>query len=62
MTEITIYYVQRAMTPKAEKNKVKVLCSASCLIVVNISVEFHENISNGFHVRGRTLLYNQNYY
>ena len=47
-TKITIYKVQRAITPEVGKQNLLFLCSACCLIMVNISVKFLENISNGF--------------
>ena len=59
MTQITIYNVQRAITPKVGKPQLWFLCSACCLMVVNIHVNFHENISNGFQGMGRTRFYDQ---
>ena len=47
--------VQMAITPKAGKPQLWCLSSACCLMVVNISVKFRKNISNGFHVSKRTL-------
>ena len=47
MTKITIYHVQRAITPKVCKPKLWFLCYACHLMVVNISVKFRENILNG---------------
>ena len=61
MTKITIYHVQRAITPKAGK-PVMVHVSCTHLMVVNISVKFHENTSNGFQVMGWTQYYDQNHY
>ena len=60
MTKITIYNVQRAVTPKVSKSQLWFLCSAHFLIVVNISVKFLENISNGFNVTAQTkiIIYN----
>ena len=48
MTTITIYNVQRAMTPKVGKPQLRFFCSARRLMAVNISVKFRTNISNGF--------------
>ena len=44
MTKITVYHVQKAVTPKVGKPQLWFLCSAHRL-VVNISVKFRENIS-----------------
>ena len=59
MTKITIYNGQRVVNQKASKPQLMFglglgLCSARCLMVVNISVKFRENTSNGFYVTGRT--------
>ena len=54
MTKITIYNVQRAITPKVGKPQLWFLCSAHGLMVVNISVKFCKNISNSFEVTGWT--------
>ena len=48
------FSVQRAITPK-----VGLLCSACHLLVVNISIKFCKNISNGFQVIGRTQFCNR---
>ena len=48
MTEITIYTVQSAITPRVGKPPLWILYSARRLKVVNISVTFRENISNAF--------------
>ena len=50
MREITFYNVQWATTPKAGKPELWFLCSTCHLMVLYISVKFHENISNGFQV------------
>ena len=50
-TEITIYNVQSAATPKVDKDKLWFSCSARCLTVLYIYVEFHEYISNGFKLQ-----------
>ena len=36
------------MTPKVGKPELRFLCSACRLMVFNICVKFHENISSGF--------------
>ena len=42
VTQITIYHIQMAITPKVGKPQLLFLCSACCLMVVNISVKFLE--------------------
>ena len=54
MVELAIFNVQRAITPKVCNPELWFLCSARCLIVLNICVKFHENILNGFEVTERT--------
>ena len=41
---------QRPITPKAGKPELPVMYSACCLMVFNICVKFHENMSSGFKV------------
>ena len=48
MTKITINKVQRVITPKVGYPQLWFLCSASCLMVVNIFVVFRQKISNSF--------------
>ena len=47
-TEITIYTIQRAITPKIGKPQLWFFFSAHHLMVLNISVKFHDNISGCF--------------
>ena len=54
MVEMAIFNVQRAITPKVCNPELPFLCSARCLMVLNICVMFHENILNGFEVTERT--------
>ena len=49
-----IVYTQRAITPKVGKPELQFMCSANRLIVFNVSVKFHENMSSGFKVMERT--------
>ena len=42
---------QRAITPKVEKPELWFMCSAHRLMVFNVCVKFHENMSNGFKVK-----------
>ena len=41
---------QRAIAPKVGKPELRFLCSARCLVVFNVCVKFHENMSSGFKV------------
>ena len=45
---------QRAITPKVGEPELWFLCSAHRLMVFNICVKFHENMSSGFKVMKRT--------
>ena len=45
---------QRAITPKVGKPELPFMCSASRLMVFNVYVKFHENMSSGFKVMERT--------
>ena len=45
---------QSAITPKVGKLEVRFMCSARRLMVFNICVKFHENMSSGFKVIKRT--------
>ena len=45
---------QRAITPKVGEPELQFICSASRLIVFNVCVKFHENMSSGFKVMERT--------
>ena len=49
-----IVNTQRGITPKVEKPELPFLCSACPLVVFNICVKFHENVSSGFKVMERT--------
>ena len=54
MVEMAMFNVQRALTPKVGKPELRLMCSAHCLIVLYIYVEFHENISDGIIVMEQT--------
>ena len=54
MVEMVIFNIQRAITLKVGKQKLHFMCSACHLIVFNICVKFHENMSRGFKVMERT--------
>ena len=45
-----IVNTQRALTPKVGKPQLQFMCSARLLMVFNICVKFHENMSCGFKV------------
>ena len=45
---------QRAITPKVGKLELRFSCSARPLMVFNVCVKFHENMSSGFKVMERT--------
>ena len=45
---------QRAITPKGGKSELWFMCSARRLMVFNVCVKFHENISSGFKHMKRT--------
>ena len=49
-----IVNTQRAITPKVGKPELWLMCSACCLMVFNVCVKFHENMSSGFKVMERT--------
>ena len=49
-----IVNTQRAITPKVGKPEFQFMCSARWLMVFNICVKFHENMSSGFKVMERT--------
>ena len=54
MTWITIYNVQRAVTPKVGNSELRFLCSAHQILVIYICIKFQENISNTFQVKELT--------
>ena len=54
MTGITIYNVQRVVTPKAGISELWFFCSAHQIMVIYTSINFQENISNSFQVTERT--------
>ena len=55
MVEMDIFNSQRPITLKVGKQELRFMCSARCLMVFNICVKFHENMSSGFKVMERTL-------
>ena len=54
MVEMAIFNIQRAITLKVGKQELRFMCSACHLMVFNICVKFHENMSSGFKVNERT--------
>ena len=49
-----IVNIQRAITQKVEKPELRFMCSARRLMVFNVCVKLHENVSSGFKVMERT--------
>ena len=47
---LKIVNTQREITPKVENPKLWFMCSARRLMVFNVCVKFHENMSSGFKV------------
>ena len=45
---------KRVITPKVGKPELRFMCSAHRLMVFNVCVKFHENMSSGFKVMERT--------
>ena len=52
--EMAIFNIQRAITLKVGIQELRFMCSAHRLMVFNICVEFHENMSSGFKLMERT--------
>ena len=49
-----IVNIQWPITQKAGEPELPFMRSACCLMVFNICVKFHENMSSGFKVKART--------
>ena len=49
-----IVNTQREITPKVENPELRFICSARRLMVFNVCVKFHENMSSCFKVMERT--------
>ena len=49
-----IVNTKRAITPKVDKPELRFMCSACRLMVFNVLVKFHENMSSGLKVMERT--------
>ena len=49
-----IVNTQRAITQKVDEPELRFMCSARRLMVFNVCVKFHENMSMGFKVMERT--------
>ena len=49
-----IINTQRAITPKVGKPELQFMCSAGRLMMFNVCVKFHENMSSGFKIMERT--------
>ena len=50
MVKMAIFNIQKAITPKVGEQELQFMCSARRLMVFNICVKFHENMSRGFKV------------
>ena len=48
------FNTQRAITPKVGKPELRFMDSARRLIVFNVCLKFHENMSSGFKLMKRT--------
>ena len=57
MVVMTIFNIQRAITPKVGKPELQFMCSARCLMVLYSCVKFPENITNGIRVMERTRIH-----
>ena len=51
---LKIVNTQMEITPKVENPELRFMCSARHLMVFNVCVKFHENMSSGFKVMERT--------
>ena len=49
-----IVKTQRTITPKVGKPELWFMCSARRLMVFNVCMKFHENMSSGFKLIKRT--------
>ena len=49
-----IVSIQRAISPKVGKPELQFMCSACRLMVFNICVKYHENMSNNFKLMEQT--------
>ena len=54
MVEMAIFNIQKAITLKVGKHELRFMCSACHLMVFNVCVKFHENMSSGFKLIDRT--------
>ena len=45
---------QRAITPKVRTQELRFMCAACRLMVFNVCVKFHENMSSGFKIMEQT--------
>ena len=57
MTGITIFNVQREVTPKAGNSELGFLCFACHILVIYACIKFQENISNSFQVTEQSCIY-----
>ena len=52
--EMAIFNIQGAITLKVGKQELRFMCSTCHLMVFNICVKFHENMSSSFKAMERT--------
>ena len=57
-TETATFKVQKNIIQNIYIQELRILCSASCQMLVNISMKFHKDILNGFQVTEQTLFCN----
>ena len=57
---MTMFSVQRAITPKVGKAELRCMCSAGRLIMFYICVKFRENVTNCIRVMERTRVHGRN--
>ena len=62
MMKMSLFNVQRAITPKVDMPELRFMYSSPYLIVFYICVKFHENSTNGIGVVERTRVHGRNGY
>ena len=62
MVEMSMFNVERAITPKVGKPELRFMCSACHLIVLYICVKFRANILDGFKLTEYTHIHGRNGY
>ena len=62
MVKMAMLNVQRAIIPKVGKPELQFMCSACCIIVLYICMNFHETITNNIRVMEWTPVHGRNGY